>query len=226
MLLHVDEPDLIRHGPDMPVVTGPDDSQDAASHGLAAPGTDVRIVGAVDTWDPASPVGPPELFVWLRLPGRAGGPAMAQALLSYATDGFLIGTAMRPHPGFGQNMAHRSVSTGVVSHTLTFHEPIETGRWLLVAHECPYAGRGRTYGRAHVFTEDGRLVASFVQENLVRGAAPGGSGVPQHRCEQVCSGDSADTARVVMPAGRGARRRVSPWRPAAVDRPRPRRRPG
>jgi len=40
--------------------------------------------------------------------------------------------------------------------------------WHLLAHESPYAGRGRAYGRAHVFAQDGRLVASYVQESLLR----------------------------------------------------------
>ena len=38
----------------------------------------------------------------------------------------------------------------------------------MLAHESPYAGAGRSYGRANVFTEDGELVASFVQENMIR----------------------------------------------------------
>jgi len=82
---------------------------------------------------------------------------------------------MRPHAGIGQNMAHRSIATGVVSHTLTFHDRFEAGAWLLMAHEGAHAGRGRSYGRAHVFTEDGRAVASFVQESLIRDAHPEGS---------------------------------------------------
>jgi acyl-CoA thioesterase II len=178
VLLHADEPDLIRHQVPMPDVAGPEQSPESAVRGLVAPGTEVRVVGGVDTWDPDAPVGPAELFVWVRLPGEPGDLATAQALLSYATDGFLIGTAMRPHAGLGQNMAHRAVSTGVVSHTLSFHEPFEPGQWLLIAHESPYAGRGRTYGRAHVFGEPGQLVASFVQENLVRGTGADGHRSP------------------------------------------------
>jgi acyl-CoA thioesterase II len=140
-----------------------------------APGSDLRVVGGVNTWDPDAPVAPAELFVWVRLPSGSDGPddaALAQALLAYGTDGFLIGTAMLPHAGVGQNMAHRNIGTGVVSHTLTFHEPVPLGQWLLLAHESPYAGRGASYGRAHVFTRDGRLVASFVQENMIRDAGP------------------------------------------------------
>jgi acyl-CoA thioesterase II len=101
-----------------------------------------------------------------------------QELLAYATDGFLIGTAMRPHKGVGQAMAHLALSTGVISHTLTFHEPFSAGQWMLMANEVPYAGRGRTYGRAHVFTEDGRLIASFVQDGMVRALSPDAASRP------------------------------------------------
>src|ERR1700685_3171711 len=93
---------------------------------------------------------------------------MSQALLAYASDGFLIGTAMRPHLGVGQALAHVSISTSVITHTLSFHEPFDPGQWLLLSQESQYAGRGRSYGRGTVFTEDGRLVASFVQENMIR----------------------------------------------------------
>jgi acyl-CoA thioesterase II len=174
ILRRADGPDLIRHGPVMPDVPGPDDSPASAQGGLAAPGSELRVVGGVDTSDPNA-TGPAELFIWIRLPSTGGDQALAQAMLAYGTDGFLIGTAMRPHAGIGQNMAHQNIATGVVSHNLTFHEPIETGTWLLMAHESPYAGRGASYGRAQVFTRDGRLVASFVQENMIRDAGTPGS---------------------------------------------------
>ncbi len=178
VLRRLDAPDLIRHQPEMPAVAGPEDSIDTGQGGLLAPGSDLRIVDGVNTWDPDAPVRPAELFAWVRLPrGSAGSPeadtpALAQALLAYGTDGFLIGTAMLPHAGIGQNMAHRNIGTGVVSHTLTFHEAVPFGEWLLLAHRSPYAGRGASYGTAQVFTEDGKLVASFVQENMIRDAGP------------------------------------------------------
>jgi acyl-CoA thioesterase-2 len=173
VLLDAGEADLIRHGPPMPAVAGPADHDWAVGE---APWWDVRVADGVDISDPDA-IGPAELFVWTRFPDAPDDLAINQALLSYATDGFLIGTAMRPHPGVGQALSHVSISTSVISHTLTFHEPVALSRWVLLAHESPYAGRGRSYGRAHVFTEDGGLVASFVQENMIRdfpeGRAPG-----------------------------------------------------
>ena len=72
-------------------------------------------------------------------------------------------------------MAHVSISTSVLSHTLSFHEPVNAGDWYLLAQSSPYAGRGRSYGRGDIFSEDGNLVASFVQENMIR-AFPEGQG--------------------------------------------------
>jgi acyl-CoA thioesterase-2 len=75
---------------------------------------------------------------------------------------------MRPHECVGYALAHVSISTSVLSHTLTFHEPIDASQWHLLAHESPYAGRGRSYGRANIFAADGRVLASFVQDNMIR----------------------------------------------------------
>jgi acyl-CoA thioesterase II len=126
-----------------------------------------QVIGDVDIRDP-DPIGPPELKVWTRWGGAPDDATTAQALLAFSTDGYLIGTAMRPHAGVGQALAHRTISTSVLSHTLTFHEPRSAEQWLLLAHYSPYAGRGRSYGRGDVFDRDGKLVASFVQDSMIR----------------------------------------------------------
>ncbi len=171
VLLSADEPDLIRHADPMPAVGSPD----AAAPAAHLPGAwEIRVVGGLDISDPAT-VAPPELNVWTRFVGAPDDRLINQALLAFATDGFLIGTAMLPHEGVGQAQAHVTLSTGVVSHTLTFHEPFAASEWLLLRHSSPYAGHGRSYGRADVFTADGALVASFVQDNMIR-AIPEGRG--------------------------------------------------
>src|SRR4051794_6866838 len=146
VLLHGDEPDLIRFESAAPEVPKPDDVEASPEH---VPGWDIRVVGGVDISDPDA-VGPPELDVWTRFPGAGHDPVAGQALLAYATDGFLIGPAMRPHEGVGQAQAHVTLSTGVITHTLTFHERFGAEDWLLLHQHSPYAGRGRSYGRAHV----------------------------------------------------------------------------
>ena len=172
VLLTADEPDFIRHADPFPVVPGPDEGGPSDER---TGDWQVRIAGDVDINDPEA-VGPPDLDVWTRFAGAPDDPAVDQALLAYATDGFLIATAMRPHAGVGQAQAHVTVSTGVVSHTLTFHEPAPAGEWLLLSHHSPYAGRGRSYGTAHVFRADGALVASYVQDAMIRPLAEGRTG--------------------------------------------------
>jgi acyl-CoA thioesterase-2 len=160
VLMSAEEPDLIRHADAAPPSSPP---------GAPPSGGDwaVEIVGGVDLGDP-SQVGPPELDVWTAFPGAPDDRGVSQALLAFATDGFLIGTAMRPHRGVGQSQAHVTLSTGVLSHTLTFHEPFSADEWLLLAHHSSYAGHGRSYGRADVFGPGGALVASFVQDAMIR----------------------------------------------------------
>ena len=175
VLLDVAEDDLINHSPAMPDIAGAEDCQPSPAY-LAFPGSEVRIVGAVDTTSSDAPIGPAEQFIWIRRPGGPFDLTTSQAILSWATDGYLIGTAMRPHAGIGQDQAHRTISTGVISEALTFHQSFDAGDWLLMALESPYAGGGRTYGRAHVFSAGGDLVASFVQENIVRGMATPATG--------------------------------------------------
>jgi acyl-CoA thioesterase-2 len=164
VLLSADDEDVIRHADTPAPTSGPD----AAEPMEASSGAwEVRVAGGVDISDPDA-VGPAELDVWSRFVGAPDDRDISQALLGFATDGFLIGTAMRPHPGVGQAQAHHTLSTGVISHTLTFHEPFSAAEWLLLSHRSPYAGRGRSYGRADVFREDGSLVASFTQDAMIR----------------------------------------------------------
>ena len=162
VLLSADEPDFIRHADPAPAAPSPAESR-AGGEGA----WEVRVAGDADISDPEQ-VGPPDLDVWTRFVGAPDDPVVDQALLAYATDGFLIGTAMRPHEGVGQSQSHRTLSTGVLSHTLTFHEPFSAGDWLLLSHHSAHAGHGRCYGRGDVFLEDGTLVASFVQDAMIR----------------------------------------------------------
>jgi acyl-CoA thioesterase len=168
VLLDAPDADLMQHASPAPRVDGPEQARGAGASPLVFPGAELRIVGGVDTSSSDAALGPAELFVWVRYSGAPDDVATNQAILAWGTDGFLIGTAMRPHAGIGQAQAHKSLSTGVVGHTLTFHEPFQVRDWLLIAHESPHAGAGRSYGRAQVFTRAGRLVSSFVQDNMIR----------------------------------------------------------
>jgi acyl-CoA thioesterase-2 len=168
VLLTSEEDDFIRHADSAAAVVSPS--------GRADDGTwQVAFDEGVDLADPDA-VGPPDLDVWVRFGGAPSDAVLDQALLAYSTDFFLIGTAMRPHQGVGQSQSHRTLSTGVITHTLTFHEPAPAAEWTLMRHHSIYAGHGRGYGRGDVFRRDGVLAASFVQDAMIRPMAGPSSG--------------------------------------------------
>jgi len=166
------EPDLIRHTANvsMPGAAPPDDPT-GRPDGRVFPGAAGLIVDGINTWSDDEPVREPVQNVWTRFDLASEDPVVHQAVLSWATDGYLIGTAMLPHAAFHEGQAHRTISTGVVSHTVNFHEPFDVSSWLLLAHESIWAGRGRTHGRCNVWTRDGQLVATYTQDNLIRAFA-------------------------------------------------------
>jgi acyl-CoA thioesterase-2 len=173
LLLSADEDDLIRHAGEMPDVPGPDTCEPFGASAIGISGMELRVVGAVDYVSSEHPLLPPELLLWIRSTEPVSGRIANQAMLCASTGTMLIGTAMLPHAGIGQDQAHRTISTGVVGHTATYHEPFDLGDWLLLAQESIYAGHGRTHGRAGVFNRDGQLVASYVQDAMIRNFTDG-----------------------------------------------------
>jgi acyl-CoA thioesterase len=163
-LLDNDAPDCIRHDPPMPGVAGPEDSERLE---MPVVGRDVRIVEGADFAEPDA-VGPPALSVWVRYERAPEDPAIRQAVIASLCGPFTIGTAMRPHAGFGQNQAHHSLSTGVLSLSVHFHAASDLDGWLLYEHDALHAGRGLCDGKGRIFEQSGRLVASFEQEALLR----------------------------------------------------------
>jgi len=165
VLLNAVEPDLMRHAPPMPDVPGPDACA-PQPFGMAFPGVEVRAVGPLGQLAPSSS---PTTYLWARSPQSYDSVAANQAVIAWSEPGLIIGAAMSVHTDtvdFGQ--AHRSISTGVISHTAHFHDHGDAGDWLLFVHEAPYAGHGRVFGNGSVFTRDGTLVSTFAQDSMVR----------------------------------------------------------
>jgi acyl-CoA thioesterase-2 len=172
VLLHAPEPDVIRHARPVPDVPGPDEAvpydgyrtgEDARPLG----GREQRIVGGVDPISGAT-VAPPLLRIWARMADGGPDPLHAQAFIAFESAGPNIATAMLPHAGVGTSSAHGSISTGIMTHTVTFQEPSRSSDWHLLEITSPYAGNGRSFGRGDVFLEDGMLVASWTQDSIIR----------------------------------------------------------
>jgi acyl-CoA thioesterase len=129
VLLHKPDPDLIRHQPAMPPVAGPDDAGTRVEKGPG--GQEFGVPAAYDHRGGADDVNPPDLATWYRYPEAPDDETIGQALVAFATNLPSIGIALQPHESFSVEQSHQRMSTGVISHTLTFHEPVLASEWLL-----------------------------------------------------------------------------------------------
>lgn len=103
---------------------------------------------------------------WFRICAPIGDDfALHRAILAYASDMTLLGTALLPH---GVNWMTDKLQTASLDHAIWLHEPFRADEWLLYTCDSPWSGHARGFNRGQVFTRDGRLVASTAQEGLMR----------------------------------------------------------
>lgn len=176
-LLDTTAPDLVRSAALMPQVDPPKGLRPMAIPGTEVQGREIRVVD--DAYDPdPDRLGPPELFVWTRFRDAPEHDHQHAALLTQSTTHWTVAAALRPHAGFGEAMAHRTISTGITMATITFHDDADVSQWLLYATRITYAGRGHAQSEGQIFSEDGHLVASYGVHAMLRAFQPrsGGSG--------------------------------------------------
>jgi acyl-CoA thioesterase-2 len=111
---------------------------------------------------PAAPV----QNVWLRAAGPLpDDPAIHRAVLAYLSDMTLLDTALIAH---GHFVFDARVQVASLDHALWFHRPFRADEWLLYVQDSPNASGARGLTRGLLFARDGRLIASVMQEGLMR----------------------------------------------------------
>ena len=129
---------------------------------------EMRTVGRLH-WMNREPT-EPSAQSWFRtvapLPDDA---ALHRAVIAYASDYTLLGTAALPH---GLSWMRGELNGASLDHALWFHRGFNEGaradEWLLYATDSPWTGGGRGFNRGRIFDRDGRLVASVAQEGVIR----------------------------------------------------------
>jgi acyl-CoA thioesterase II len=86
-------------------------------------------------------------------------------LLAYASDFSFLGSALDPH---GVSWLTGGMQVASLDHAIWFHRPFRVDEWLLYDVESPSASGARGLVRGRFFDRKGRLVASAVQEGLIR----------------------------------------------------------
>lgn len=110
--------------------------------------------------------GAPIQNVWFRANGPLPeDPTLHAAILAYASDMTLLDCALVAH---GKSVIDADIMPASLDHALWFHEPFRADQWLLYAQDSPWSGHARGLGRGLIYTPEGRLVASVVQEGLIR----------------------------------------------------------
>ena len=111
------------------------------------------------------PVGQGPRSHWMRLVRPVDDPVLDAALLAYASDYFLLDMAYRSHPD-GPGVA---ALTGVsLDHAVWFHRPVRFERWHLHTQSTVTVSGERALVQGAVHDADGHLVATVIQETLVR----------------------------------------------------------
>jgi acyl-CoA thioesterase II len=108
-------------------------------------------------------------MAWLRADGELpDDPLLHVCMLTYASDMTLLDSVLLAN---GLSWADGKTVGSSLDHAMWFHRPFRADNWLLYAQESPVAAGGRGLARGELFTRDGELVVSVVQEGLIRTTA-------------------------------------------------------
>ncbi len=86
-------------------------------------------------------------------------------MVAYASDLSLLDAATMPHAISWMDDSYQIAS---LDHAMWFHRDFRADAWLLYEQESPAAAGARGFATGRLFTRDGRLVVSVVQEGLIR----------------------------------------------------------
>lgn len=171
--------DGFEHADTMPDVPGPDDLPSerdlALRQGERVPEAMRAVATALRPIElrpvvPRNPLAPrkaePIRHIWLRAIDRLpDDDALHRYLLAYASDFSLLGTSLDPH---GISWLTPGLQIASLDHSMWFHRPLRLDEWLLYAIDSPSASGARGLVRGRFFDRSGRLVASAMQEGLIR----------------------------------------------------------
>ena len=105
-----------------------------------------------------------ERMAWVRITEPMPDDPLFQACaLTYLSDLSMVTTATSPHRDLRAQLQLASID-----HAMWFHAPVDTHEWLLFDQDTPAASGGHGLARGLFYNQEGKLVASVVQEGLMR----------------------------------------------------------
>lgn len=123
-----------------------------------------RPVEKIDPFNPKKSL--PYRHVWLKANGTLpDDKTLHREILAYASDYNLLMAATLPHL---DDISPLQLFIASLDHAMWFHRDFRVDEWLLYAIDSPSASGSRGFTRGNLFTRDGILVGSVVQEGLIR----------------------------------------------------------
>ena len=105
-------------------------------------------------------------LVWMRADGTLpDDPVLHACIVTYASDMTLLDTALRPS---GISGLSHDLMMASLDHAMWFHRPFRADDWLLYQQRSLSSSSSRGLAGGSIFTSDGRLAVSVVQEGLIR----------------------------------------------------------
>lgn len=104
--------------------------------------------------------------VWLKADGKLpDDPLMHTAAMVYSSDTTLLDSIITTH---GLSWGYDRIFAVTVNHSMWFHRQVNFDDWLLYSTQSPVAAESRGLGTGHFFDRDGQLMATVVQEGIVK----------------------------------------------------------
>jgi acyl-CoA thioesterase-2 len=104
--------------------------------------------------------------VWMRIDGKLPDDPLVHACsLTFCSDLTLLDAVLSRH---GRVWGPGGMVGASLDHALWFHRPFRADEWFLYDCASPSASGARGLATGRMFTEDGRLIATAVQEGLLR----------------------------------------------------------
>ncbi len=111
------------------------------------------------------PITEPQLM-WMRVNEPLGNDRqLHESALAYLADATLIDHVLLPH---GFRWQDDRLSGASLDHSMWFHRHVDTGNWLLYEQRVETTGAARGLGSGRFFDRGGNLIATCVQEGLIR----------------------------------------------------------
>jgi acyl-CoA thioesterase II len=127
---------------------------------------DVRYIGEPGWTRPGERPADASQQVWIRIDGKLpDDPLVHACALTFASDMTLLDAVLSTH---GEVWGPGGYIGASLDHALWFHRPFRADEWLLYDCTSPSASGARGLANGRLYTADGRLVASAVQEGLLR----------------------------------------------------------